>query len=462
MKNHSLLTLGTTGLALAVFAAGCFQGPSDKIPGDHSNDDVPVVTLFCDEDDDADDVRPCEALPNPGPLASGEFTLTFGVFDADSEFVSIWEECPYPDQEGAAPILKIGWSPNGGNSFQPIVPAHLKINGEVLEVPTCAEVAGFDEPLLGAATTSTGMLHTLTWNTLALDPLNPLLVDNDGNPTTPPVQALDTAGNPVYLPYILASTDVTLRISVDDNSFTSDPGDSAEFTVANVPSFTPDRNGARPGDTLLGVVLDGVLTLWDGTTVLGSADNLVVSNLVVSSNNRATVDITMGPDTDQIPREFELVTPGVGLPSGDEIAKGVLWTCAEVGSAVEEYETALLGGGAQPICNWPLNWGATGSLTNADNDFFEFVADSSGNASFSLDWDSPDSGTVTDYDAYIFNLDTGLAACADDLLACACATVNKPEVGTVTGLVAGQTYILYISHYAGQETTYTVTIGSGP
>lgn len=447
MKTHSLLTFGAAGAFLAVFASGCFQGPSDKIAGDHSNNDVPVVIQFCDPDDDEDDVRPCETFPSPGPLASGEFTVTFGVYDVDSTEVTLWEECPFPDQEGAAPILKIGWSPNGGSTFRPIVPAHLKINGEVLEVPTCAEVNGFDEPHLGAATTSTGMTHTLTWNTLAIDPLNPLIVDG--------VQVEDSAGNPVFLPYVLAATDVTLRISVNDNSFTSDPGDSAEFQVANVPSFSLDIEGSRPGD-VLPVELTGVLTHWDGTTVVGSSQNLTFSALTVTSETAATATLTHGADPTQQPLFVTLITPGAGIPTGDEVAPYMHWGCAPVGapSLVVEYETALMGDINQFICD-QNTFNISGDLVALDGDNYVFTANTSGTMSTSFDWSSTD-GAATDYDLILAHLTPNglvLAGGAGPFGCGDCCSEAKPEVCTAP-VVAGETYFVLISHYAGEAASY--------
>lgn len=407
MKTFSRLLLAVVA---GSFASGCFEGPNG-IPGNHRNNDAPIVVTDAPA----------------GDLSSLEFDITFTAFDPDSDAVILWDKCPYEDLEGATPILNIGYSTDNGGNFSPIDVADLQLDGAPLVVPTCKQVARFDESIQIAVSTS-GEQHVITWNSL---------------------------------PYVPTAADVVFRVAVTDGSFTSLPGDTNAFVVANLPAFSIEPFGARPNQTVA-AQLSGLLTTWGPTTVVGSADNISFANFVASSTTSATADLTMGADTDQVLRTVELVTPGAGLPSGDERAEAEMWTCNVLGQPVVEFETANIGDVAQYVCDQGINWGVTGSVTVGDGDLFAFVANSAGDAAVSLDWASADPGDVTDYDLFVIDPTIGLSACEDSFTSCDCASVAKPEECTLTGLTAGGEYWLYISHYAGDETPYTVTLGTGP
>lgn len=389
---------------------GCIPSVESGLSDSFVNHDVPIVII-----------DPDEIVVPPATFASLEFEIPFGVFDADSDWVILWDECPYPDLEGAEPILRIGYSVGG--TFNPIDPADLTLDGEPITVPTCSEVRNFDESIrIAAATTTSGAPHLLTWNSL---------------------------------PYIPTSAEVTFRIAVDDGSFASEPGD-AEFRVANLPAFSIDPLGIRPGEELE-VTLSGVLTSWDGTTVVDSSGEIAVTNFVALSSSSATATFEHSSDDAQEPRTVTLVTPGAGIGGADEVASGTIWTCPGVGQPVVEYETAQIEGIDQYICDQG-DFVVNGGLTIGDTDTFLFVANSSGNGSFVMNWTSPGDGAVDDYDAYLFSPLTGLNTCDDDLLGCDCATIAKPETCAISGMVAGQEYILVITYYAGGAWDYTATI----
>jgi hypothetical protein len=405
MKTFSRLLLV---VSLAAGATGCFDGPNG-IPGNHRSNDAPIV------------------IPDtPATLSSGDFDITWTAYDPDSNFVMIWDECPFEALEGATPILRVGFSTDGTN-FSPIDPAHLELDGAPLVVPSCKQVKKFDDSVRIAVSTS-GEQHTFTWSSLT---------------------------------YIPTAAQVTFRVAVNDGSFTSEPGDTDPFPLANQPGFSIEPFGARPGQTV-SAEFSGLLTTWGGTTLVTTGGNLSVANFTATSTTAATADLTMGPDTDQVIRTLELVTPGAGLPSGDESALGTMWTCNVLGQPVVEFETENIGDVSQYICDQGTNWGITGDLTEGDGDFFSFVANSAGDAAVSLDWNSSDGGDVTDYDLFVIDPDVGLSVCEDSFTGCDCASVAKPELCTLSGLTPGGEYLVYISHYAGGETDYTLTIGAGP
>lgn len=416
MKTRSVILLSFATSVAGIIASGCFQPPSEDMRKLHRGNDVPIVFVT-----------------TPDSLRSRTFTVDFSLYDEDSDSVILWDVCPFPGappEYGGAPILRIGFSDDGGSTFSPIDPADLMIDGEPIVVPSCGDVSSFDSSIRYTAnSTSNGEPHVLTWDSLT------------------------------YIPE--ASPETVIRIAVTDGSFTSDPGDTDPFPVANAPGFSLDLAGSRPGD-VLSVELAGLLTNWGVTTTTGAVmENVSLTNLAFTSTTSGTATLTHGADTDQVPRDLTLLTPGAGVPSGDEIAKGTHWTCAALGTEVEEYEDPEAER-LQHVCDWGNDWGIAGFLTAGDSDFYEFIANSSGTVSFSLDWDSADTGDVTDYDAFVYDPDVGLAACADSFVGCTCADVSKPEDCTLTGLTPGNNYIVYISHYAGEETTYTVTIGAGP
>lgn len=396
MKTSTyLLVAAAAGFGGAI--SGCFDGPNG-IPGNHRSNDAPIVVT-----------------DTPEGLASQDFDITFTVFDPDSDVVTLWDVCPYNEIAGepATPILNVGFSTDNGGTFSPIDFADLQLDGAALVVPTCAQVRNFDESIQIASSTS-GEQHVITWNSL---------------------------------PYVPTTADVTFRIAASDNSFTSLPGDTDEFPVANLPGFSMSLQGARPDETLVGVDFFGLLTTWGPTTVLGSADNVSLANFNATSTTAATADLTMGSDTDQIFREFSLVTPGAGVPSGDENAEGGLWTCNELGQPVIEFAPAAV----QFICDQG-DFDLQGELTDGDRDIYALVASSSGDYTFTFDW-----ANGVDFDLIMFNEagDTiigppGPFNCGD------CCSEAKPEV-CVLPLEAGSTYLLLIDLFAGPAGTYDVT-----
>ena len=388
--------------------AACIPSVSDELRDSFVNNDPPIVQVL-----------PEDIVPENAQFVSLEFDIPFTVYDPDSDWVILWDECPYPDLEGAVPIFRVGYS--AGGSFNAIDPADLLLNGEPITVPTCSQVKNFDEDLRIAASTS-GEQHVFTWNSI---------------------------------PYVPTSSDITFRIAVDDGAFASEPGD-AEFTVANLPAFSIEPFGIRPNEDIE-VTLSGILTNWDGTTVASSSGEITVTDLVVLSSSSATATFEHSSETDQEPRTVVLTTPGAGIGGGDEEAEGTIWTCPAVGAPVVEYETSQLGDIDQYVCDQG-SFLVNGDLTIGDGDSFLFVAGTSGNGSFTLAWTAPGDGATDDYDAYLFDPEVGLSTCDDDLLGCGCATIAKPESCDITGLVAGREYILFISYYGGAATDYVATV----
>jgi hypothetical protein len=393
MKTLSKLLLV---VSIAAGSTGCFEGPHG-IPGNHRNNDAPIVVT-----------------DTPTGLANLDVTLTFTAYDPDSDSAILWDQCPYEDLDGATPILRIGYSTDGTN-FNPIDPADLTLDGAPLVVPTCKQVKRFDESIQIAVSTS-GELHTIVWSSIS---------------------------------YIPTAADVTFRVAVNDGSFTSLPGDTEEFAVANLPAFSIEPFGARPGQTIV-ASFAGLLTSWDGTTVVTSGGNLSVANFTATSTTAATADLTMGPNTDQVLRTLEIITPGAGIPSGDESALGDMWTCNVLGQPVVEFETENIGDVAQYVCDQG-DFGIDGDLTVGDTDVFALVAASNGDYAVSFDWTGG-----TDYDLYVVN-EAGELVGAPGPFGCGdCCSEAKPEVCTAP-LEVGVNYFLVVSHYAGPEGTYTVT-----
>ena len=391
-----LLVVAAAGFGAVI--SGCFEGPNG-IPGNHRNNDAPIVVT-----------------DTPTTLASLEFDLTFTVYDPDSDSVILWDVCPYDVVGGvpATPILNVGFSTDNGGTFSPIDFTDLQLNGEALVVPTCSQVRNFDESIRIATSTS-GEQHTITWNSI---------------------------------PYVPTTADVVFRIAATDNSFTSLPGDTDEFPVANLPGFSMSIMGARPNESIVGVDFFGLLTNWDGTTVIGSSDNLTLTNFAVVSTSAATADVTMGPDTDQVLRTVELITPGAGIPSGDEVAAASIWTCNELGQPVIEFD----GASSQFICNQGT-FDIQGDITEGDADVFQLVANSSGDYAISFDW------TVgTDYDLVVLNeAGTAIVGAPGPFNCGDCCSEAKPEV-CLAPLEAGTSYLILVQHYAGGAGTYDVTV----
>lgn len=376
------------------------------------------------------EVAPVVISAAPATLASHTFEMTFTVYDPDDDAVTLWDRCPYPDLEGAAPILRMGYSINGGTTFKPIAPADITVNGETLVVPTCGEVEGFGADIRIAATTS-GQAHTFTWNS------------DD---------------------YIPTSSNVVFRVAVNDGTFTSDPGDTESFRVANLPTFEFEEPGMRPGETLVGIEIVGTLTTWssNGTIVGAPMNGITLSNLAVTSSSAGTVTVTHSADTVQRPRIVTVVTPGAGIGGADEVSEGTMWTCAGMGEDIEEYETVSIGNLDQFACDQndftvtgTLFDGGSGGFLSGDYDPIRFVASSSGTLAFSLDWVSSNPGDVDDYDIFLFDSDG-----ANELTDQGCYTVSKPEVCTTADpVVAGTEYVLIIHAYGGADNIpYTAVV----
>ena len=407
--SHYLLVAAVAGFGATL--SGCFDGPHG-IPGNHRNNDAPVVLITSQP----------EGLVS-GPAA--QVNLTFTAYDPDSSSIILWDKCPYP---GGQPILRMGWSGNGGTTFQPIEPANLVLNSAALVVPTCSEVENFDESIRLLVETS-GSEHTISWDTTADIP---------------------------------AASDVIFRVSVNDGSFTSDVGDTTQFRVVNAPSFELSVPGMRPGQSFIDVDLTGSLTSWDGTTVIGATtDGVTMSALVVSSADFATATVTHGPSTEQRLRSVTLETPGAGPGGTLEVATGYVWTCPGIGQPVVQFESLLFGDGPQFVCD-QADFTVTGGLAEGDRDVIQFVANSAGLASMTLSWTSDQTGVETDYDMYLEDVDGNLMLDPAPFGFGGCGSTAKPETCILnTPLVAGDTYFLTIEIYTGETqddgVTYTAT-----
>ena len=398
MKKLTLMML----VALATTAAGCFRGPGN-LPDPHSNDDVPIVEVGVPQE-----------ITDGAPFVSRTIEIPFTVYDPDSDFVRVWDRCPYA---GAEPILTIAYSIGGG--YQQIDPASLQIDGADLVVPTCDEV--LDGTVSTIAVNGSGMDHVLTWES---------------------VNEIPDAG------------DVRVRINVNDGSWTSDPGTSEEFTLVNAPYFATDPEGLRPGDSLT-MDLIGALTSWDGTTTasVDSASGLTLGTLTVTSTSSATLGVTAGGGLDEEPIEIELTTPGAGVPSGDEVATGLIWGCSDT-TTVTEYETNQIGDVPQFICDRGT-FTVNGTLGAAgDVDLYSFVANSSGMAAMSLSW-----SVAADFDAWILNSAGELMLDPAPFGVGGCGTEANPETCTLNqSLTPGELYFLVVSIYAGATGSYTATV----